>query len=178
MLVLLVFAAPLIGAYVTYKFWRPTATVNYGELIRPTAVPEDQLRELGGAPFSLSGLQGKWVLVSVDSAACDAPCERKLYLMRQLRVALGKNTDRVERLWLIDDQGEVAAKLKADFAGTAMVRALGAPALNTLAAPGSLRDHLFIIDPIGNVMMRYPKDPDPKGIMRDLNRLLKVSHVG
>ena len=84
-----------------FYVWPPEDTVNYGELIEPRVLPDLPLATAGGAPFRLSQLKGKWVLVSIDRATCDAYCELKLVYMRQLRLTQGKNRERVERLWLV-----------------------------------------------------------------------------
>src|SRR5262245_57865580 len=96
-------AAPVAASYLLYYFWPPDRTVNYGELIGPQPLPDTPLKLADGAPFQLSKLRGKWVLVVLDSGRCDANCDRKLVYMRQLRLTQGKNMDRVERVWLITD---------------------------------------------------------------------------
>jgi cytochrome oxidase Cu insertion factor (SCO1/SenC/PrrC family) len=178
LLVIAVFAAPVAGAYLAYKFWRPTSTMNYGELIAPTQMPTTPLTLANGGTFSLASQSGKWLMVSVDSGPCMEACEHKLYLMRQLRTALGKHQDRIERVWLIEDAAPLEAELVKKYLGTLFVRAAGADWLSRFPVKGSVRDHLYLIDPLGNLMMRYPKNPDAKRVLRDLNRLMTVSQVG
>ena len=155
-LIALVCAAPLVLGTLAYVFrWSPGETSNYGELVPPRPV---------------SGVErGKWVLVVFDSAACDAYCERKLYTIRQLRRAMGKDMDRVERLWVLTDAGKPRAEILPGIEGTRL--AAFAPA----EFPGNARDHIYLVDPQGNLMMRFPRDPDPSKMIKDLERLLKYT---
>ena len=164
----LFFAAPFALAWLAYWLdWAPGAGSNYGELISPP-------QPLAGAPFER--LRGKWVLVSFDPGACDAYCEKKLYFMRQLRRAQGKNMARVERLWLLTDGAAPPGRLLEAIEGTERAPA-GAFAARFPAA-GAVTDHIYVVDPLGNLMMRYPKDPDPSRMLKDLQRLLKVAGFG
>jgi hypothetical protein len=169
--------APVAASYFIYYFWPPGHTVNHGELIEPRPLPDPQLTLAGGAPFRLSQLRGKWVLVSVDSGQCQAHCERKLLYMRQLRLTQGKDRDRIERLWLINDEAAVRGGGAAAEEGTRVVRA-HAELLKAFPARGSASDHLYLVDPLGNLMMRFPRDPDPRLMTKDLSRLLKASRIG
>ena len=150
-------------AWAAWHFkWGTGSAGNYGELIAP--------QPLSGAAFQ--ELRGKWVLVTLDGAACDAYCERKLYFMRQLRTAQGKERSRVERLWVITDDGPPRAELLAAIEGTRISR------VKPDGFPGDPVDHIYLVDPLGNLMMRFPRDPDPSRMLKDLQRLLKYSQVG
>lgn len=164
-LIALACAAPVILATLAYYLdWAPGGTGNYGELIPP--------RPLAGAP--LDKLKGKWVLVTFDAAACDAYCEKKLYYLRQTRRAQGKEQPRIERAWLLTDPGPPRAELLQAIEGMHL-----APAGDLAQAfPGAPTDHIYLVDPLGNLMLRFPRDPDPKRIIRDLKRLLKYSRIG
>ncbi|HEX9184492.1 MAG TPA: cytochrome C oxidase subunit I [Burkholderiales bacterium] len=163
-----VFALPLVLAGLAYWLdWAPGTTANYGELVAPP-------RPLAGPPFD--ALRGKWVLVSFDAAACDAYCERKLYFMRQVRRAQGKDQDRVERLWMLTDDGQPRAEVLAAIEGTRLER--GTATAARFPAGASHADHIYVVDPLGNLMMRYPRDPDPSRMLKDLQRLLRLSQVG
>ncbi len=177
-LVLAVFAAPLLGAYWTYKHWRPAATMNYGELISPKQLSEAKLTLTDGTPYVPASARGKWLLLIVDSGECASTCEHKLYLLRQLRLALGKHQDRIERAWLVDDRVKPRPALIAEYPGTWLVDAADSDLLRQLDAQTSPRDYLYLVDPLGNLMMRYSKEPDPRRVLNDLNRLMKVSQVG
>ncbi len=188
---------PAVGPYLLWFFWQPTSFSNYGELVEPRALPSAALEVLvpaapavvpaGSAtaaapavPAVPPALRGKWFLLMVDAAQCDQRCERKLYHLRQLRTMQGKDMDRVERVWLIDDAGTPAARLAEPYAGTLLVRGPDAAllALLPVASGAQLRDHIWLVDPLGNLMMRYPPDADPSRIRKDMTRLLKYSRIG
>jgi hypothetical protein len=158
-------AAPFVLGTAAYFFdWSPGKPANYGEFIAPRPLP--------GPAFE--ALRGKWVLVSFDAAACDAYCERKLYLMRQVRTAVHKDAGRVERLWILTDAGKPRGDLLAAIEGTRIV-----PLGDSLRGfPGNPVDHVYVIDPLGNLMMRFPRDPDPSKLLKDLQRLLRLSQIG
>lgn len=163
--ILLACAAPFVLGWAAWYFgWGTGSRGNYGELISP--------RTLSGPPFM--DLRGKWVLVAFDTAACDAYCEKKLYFMRQLRKAQGKDQTRVERLWLITDAAMPRPELMAEIEGTRVARATE----GNEAFSGSRRDHIYLVDPLGNLMLRFPRDPDPSRMLKDLQRLLKYSRIG
>ena len=170
--------APVAASYLIYFFWPPSRTFNYGELIEPRQLPEARLTLADGTPFELSRLRGKWVLVTIDSAACNAACEKKLYYMRQVRRAQGKEMERVERAFLINDDAALAPAKMAPYAGTWMIRAAGNDVLRLFPAQGARSAHIYLIDPLGNLMMRYPPDPDARRMIKDLERLLKASRIG
>ncbi len=159
--------APVLAGWILYLFhWTPGATGNYGELIAP--------RTLSGPP--LEALRGKWLLVSFDAAACDAYCERKLYFMRQVRKAQGKEFERVERVWVVTDGQAPRPELLAAIEGT-RVFPLKNPAF-TADFPGTAVRHIYLVDPLGNLMLSFPQDPDPSKMVKDLQRLLKYSRIG
>lgn len=182
LLVLAVCAAPVIASYFAYYVIQPSGRTNYGTLLDPRAYPTPVLgaKSLDGKPVELSAYRGKWIMLQVDQARCEAACQKKLYEMRQLRTAQGKEMDRVERVWLITDNEPLETVLMREYDGTHMLRA-AAPAVQRWlpAAPGAtVRDHLYMIDPLGNLMMRFPKDAEPNKIKKDLTRLLKASRIG
>jgi hypothetical protein len=162
-LVFVACAAPFALGWAAWYFgWGTGRPGNYGELITP--------RLLAGPVFE--PLRGRWLLVAFDTAACDAYCEKKLYYMRQIRSALGKDQGRVERLWVLTDAGEPRPQLLAAIEGTRMARAPSA------AFPGDPVEHVYLVDPLGNLMMRFPRDPDPSRMLKDLQRLLRYSRIG
>jgi hypothetical protein len=175
----LLFTAPMAAAYLLYYFGPPVReTVNYGELIAPVALPDAPLARLDGEPFRLSQLRGKWVMLQVDSGRCTEACQRKLYAMRQVRKTQGREMQRIERVWLIDDSAPPDARILADYEGTWLVTNGSGAVARLLPAAGSPRDHIYLIDPLGNLMLRFPKDADPRRMVNDIGRLLKVSRVG
>jgi hypothetical protein len=184
LLVLLVCAAPVIASYVTYFVVRPEGRTNYSDLIEPALqlplASELRLADLQGGPVDPASLKGQWLLVIVAGADCDKRCEDALFLQRQLRETLGKERDRVDKLWLIPDAQPVRAEVLQAIAGVApatVLRASRGDLGRWLApAPGhALEDHLYVVDPMGRWMMRAPADPDPAKLKRDIERLLRAS---
>ena len=182
LMVLAVCATPVIASYFTYFVIKPQARTNYSELITPTReMPEAlAMRNLAGDPVTAASLHGQWLLVVVAGGACDALCEKQLYVQRQLRETLGREKDRVDKLWLIPDTAAPrAAVLEAISAGqpTTVLR-VDAAALAQWLAPSQgqqLADHIYLVDPMGQWMMRTPANPDPGKLKRDLDRLLRAS---
>ena len=147
----------------------PGAAGNYGTLLRPQPVVLPASAEL----------KGKWVLVQFDGGACNEACERKLYLMRQVRRAQGREMQRVARLWLLTDTVPPAPALRAAIEGTVIAPRDGIDAANgAFPAEGSVSDHVYLVDPLGNLMMRFPRDPEPSRVIKDLQRLLRASSFG
>ncbi len=176
--ILLVCAAPTIAAYLAYYVWPPSGRVNYGELIEPRPAPQTRLAGSDGKPFTLGELRGKWLMVTFDEAACADACAKKLFDMRQSRLAQGREMDRIERVWVLLDDGTPSAELARLTEGVHVARGKGTDVMAGFPAPESVRDHVYLVDPLGNVMLRFPRDADPRRMMKDLQRLLKVSRVG
>ena len=182
MLVLAVCAAPVIASYVTYFFIRPEGRTNYGTLIQPLRpVPADlPLSDLDGRPVSSRSLVGKWLLVVVAGGACDTVCEKNLWLQRQLRETLGRDKERVVKVWLVDDgvapRRELVDAIRIHTDMT-ILRAPAGPLSTWLTpAPGHrLEDHFYIVDPIGHWMMREPAAPEPRKLKSDIEKLLRAS---
>lgn len=180
--VLLICAAPVIASYFTYYVVRPDGRRNFGELIQPQhAMPNKAMvSTLEGKSEPLENLKGQWLLVSVAPAACDEACQNNLYLQRQLRESLGKEKERMDWVWLVSDQGEIPAAIAPGVTQATVVRADPNMIAQWLqpAAGQALADHLYVIDPMGHWMMRFPAKMDRKGASqakRDLDRLLRAS---
>ncbi len=174
-LILAVCVFPFIASVALYLFWRPQSFVNYGELLEPVALSGTTLAQRGGDAFRLDDLRGQWVLLTVDAGACDEHCLRKLYWMRQVRLAQGADQERIERVWLVSDAAQPPSEVAAAHTGLRQI-ALADPAfLERLPAAGAVSDHLYVIDPFGNLMMRYPRELDPSKMKKDLSRLLRIS---
>jgi hypothetical protein len=180
--VLAVCASPMIASYFTYYVIKPGAKNNYGALIDPRQYPMPtlQLQDQDGKVVELSSLKGKWLMLQIDDASCADNCQRKLLEMRQLRLAQGKGMDRIERVWLITDALPIAEQLKPGIAGTHLLRSDKSKLEKWLPTENgtTLQDHIYVVDPLGNLMMRYPKDADPNKIKKDLIKLLKASAIG
>lgn len=181
LLVLLVCAAPVVASYVTYYVVRPEARRNFGELIDPQRpLPNLAAQTLDGSTVNLRALKDQWLLISVAGAQCDATCARHLYLQRQLREGLGKDKDRLDWVWLIDDAAPVPAEILPALKTATVLRVPTQQLQGWLgASPGAkLSDHLYLVDPLGNWMMRFPAlltaEQAPK-VKRDLERLMRAS---
>lgn len=180
--VIAICALPVIASYLTYYVIKPQGRTNYGTLIDPRTypIPALGLTTLAGEPAGLEQYKGKWIILQIDSADCGSYCQKKLYEMRQLRLAQGKDMDRIERVWLITDKQPLDTMLMREFDGTQLLRADPGrvKAWLPVDAGTTVADHIYMIDPLGNLMMRFPKDADPNKIKKDLGRLLKASRIG
>lgn len=181
-LILLACAAPVIASYFTYYVIRPEGRSNYGTLIQPARTLPDALpmSDLDGRAVAPSTLRGQWLLVVVGPGGCDAACEQRLFMQRQFREMLGRERDRVDKVWLVTDDAPVAQPLRATLAAGDPVQVLRVPqqALARWLEPDagqSLDAHLYVVDPMGAWMMRMPRDPQPARVKRDLERLLRAS---
>jgi hypothetical protein len=179
--VLLVCAAPVIASYVTYYVIRPEGRRNYGELINPQRpLPALQAATQDGKPVDLRSLKGQWLLMSVSGAACDPACQQRLYLQRQMREALGKEKSRLDWVWLVNDGAAIDSRLQPALATSTVLR-IPDDALSQWLAPAAgqrLEDHIYLVDPLGNWMMRFPANMDAAGAAkakRDLERLLRAA---
>lgn len=180
-LLLLVCIVPVIASYYAYYVAPPSGRTNYGELVLPQRpAPKLALQRLDGTPFQIDELRGRWLLLHADSSACPKVCEEKLWKMRQVRLTTGKDRDRVERVMLLLDDAPVDTRLLREFEGTVFVRADRAALQPWLEPSGAtpLEAPIWIVDPLGNLMMRWPADADPNRMKRDLSRLLRASRVG
>lgn len=167
LLILAVFALPPLAAWLAHRWWQPTRFSNYGELIEPTSFQPADLKTPAGAPFALSALAGRWVMVQIAGTDCDAVCARSLYLAHQAHVAQGPDQERIRRLLL------ARANVPVSGVGAEGLEVAVQTGAETLPAPG-----LYLLDPRGRLMMRYPQPPDGKGLIKDLHRLLKASRIG
>lgn len=181
MAVLLVCAAPVIASYFTYYVVRPDARRNYGDLIEPQRpLPDVLALAQDGSTHNLRELKGQWLLVSVGSGRCDPACVQQLYFQRQLREALGKDKDRLDRVWLVSDTEPIATELLPGLKEATVLR-VPAEELNRWLQPGvghGIHEHLYVVDPMGNWMMRFPAHMDVAAASkakRDLERLMRAS---
>ncbi|MGH8297806.1 MAG: hypothetical protein ACRES6_00810 [Steroidobacteraceae bacterium] len=195
------FFAPLVASFWLYygTGWRPAGHVNHGELISPPRpLPSVNLPRVPIAPLSSAFANGRasgngelspdeptlfrstWTLAYVGNGGCDASCRQTLYVMRQTRLALGTEMTRVARVFLVT--GNCCAKgfLAREHAGLIVVDATGAAGERLLGEfPPEDRAHtLFIVDPLGNLMMRYDVRRSPRGLLIDLRKLLELSDIG
>lgn len=196
--------APVVASYVLYYGVRPEGRTNHGDLLEPqltvsslsvstlvratresgfvdvlSALPKDDARQ---GLSSLLDFRGRWLLVRVGPPACEATCEAQLWIQRQVRLATGRERDRVERIWLVPQDGSVTTPtvLKDDYSGTWVlgVRPEDLASWPLLQESREQAAHLWLVDPFGNLMMRFPADADPAKIKTDLMKLLKASRIG
>lgn len=170
----LVALAPIVASYTVYYFFPRTAAVNYGTLLATAPIPGVEGTLADGSPFRLDELRGRWVLVALGAGECSAGCERRLYATRQARTMQGKEQDRVVRVFLLSGDATPAPALPAQDSGLVVARVASAVAAKF---PGGT-NALYLVDPLGNLVLSYPEDPDIKGIAKDLTRLLKASQIG
>jgi hypothetical protein len=182
LLVLLVCAAPVVASYLTYFVIRPEGRTNYSDLMTPLRpVPADlPLTDLRGGPVRADSLKGQWLLVVVSGGACDATCERHLWLQRQLRETLGREKDRLDKVWLINDAAAPRSQTLDAIRTNTQATVLRVPpaALAAWLQPvkgQAITDHLYIVDPLGNWMMRVPPEAEPARLKRDVEKLLRAS---
>ncbi|MGU7771475.1 SCO family protein [Burkholderia sp. MR1-5-21] len=185
MLVLLglICAAPMIASYVTYYVIKPKGgSTNYGTLIEPQRPipPALTVTDETGKTMPLASLRGVWLFVMTDRSACDDACAKKLYFMRQVRVTQAGERHRITMVWLRSDAGPVPEKVDAAYPDTLKLIADPAAVAAWLPADAGTQDtdHIYMVDPNGNLMMRFPKDPNPSKIKGDVTKLLKWSSIG
>ncbi len=179
--ILLVCASPVIASYFTYYVVRPEGRRNFGELVQPLRpMPALQGSTLDGQSMALQGLKNQWLLVTVAGGACDAVCRQNLYFQRQLRESLGRDKERLDRVWLVSDAAAVPPDLLPALEGATVLR-LPADQLQAWLVPAAgqtLEKHLYVVDPHGNWMLRFPPALDLASAgkaKRDLERLLRAT---
>ncbi len=185
LMVLACCAAPVVASYFTYFVIRPEGRSNYSDLIPARPIPEQlPLTRLSGETIPSRALQGQWLLAVVAGGACDARCENNLTVQARLRETLGREKERVDKVWFITDDAEPTAATLAALSGAEVIR-VPHPDLAQWLQPATgqtLEDHLYIIDPMGQWMMRAPPIPSPKQdpapsakLKKDMERLLRAS---
>ena len=179
--VMLVCAAPVVASYFTYYVIRPEGRRNFGALIEPQrTLPAVEGRDLQGKAVTLTSLKGQWLFISVAGGACDAACQQHLYMQRQLREGLGKSKDRLDWVWLINDTTPVPPEIEPALKDATVLRVPAAELSQWLVPESgrSLPEHLYLVDPLGNWMMRFPAGLNAEGalqVKRDMDRLLRAA---
>jgi len=189
-LVLAIFAAPLLLAWLAisvFPDWKPENTTNRGDLIQPVRpLPAFKLVTLQGKSIDETFLRGKWTILYLAEGACERPCVEQLYNIRQIRLAQGKNIDRLQRLMLWNGKGVSEGQrqeLQAHFPGQliapvgeqeeALLRVFTLDEKDPFAA-----GRIYLVGPLGNLMMKYEPGEEPQGMIKDLEKLLKYSGLG
>jgi cytochrome oxidase Cu insertion factor (SCO1/SenC/PrrC family) len=189
LLLALLFALPMLVAYALYYGgWRPDAIHPHGELVQPARpITDVALVLIDARPIRFSELRGKWTLMTFSAADCLKACERNLHNMRQVIAAQGKEAERVQGLLVVTDSKALDGLRYAmkDYPGTRVivgppdaVASLAGQFMFPLQGGHDNQDHVYLVDPLGNFMMRYAADADPTGIRKDLARLLRASRIG
>ncbi|HEV7815377.1 MAG TPA: cytochrome C oxidase subunit I [Janthinobacterium sp.] len=183
LLVLFVCAAPLLFSYLTYYVIKPQGRTNYGTLIDPRDYPVPAAlgaTTLDGKATGLAAYKGKWIMLQTGSSDCADACRKQLFAMRQLRLMQGKEMERIERVWMITDAKPLDTMLIREYDGVHMLRVPPQPlkAWLPVEAGDSADGHIFLIDPLGNLMMRFPRDAEPAKVKKDISKLLMASAIG
>jgi hypothetical protein len=172
----------VIASYLAVYVVKPgSGDSAYGELIQPTVgLPDVTGVDLQGRSVPLRSLKGQWLLITVGPSTCDASCEQRLFVQRQLREMLGRERERVDKVWLVTDDRPLAPALQQAVMRGVPVQVLrvAQPDVQAWLKPArgqALEDHLYLVDPMGEWMMRVPVSPDPAKVKRDLDRLLRAS---
>ena len=173
LLLAIVAIAPVIASYSAYYFFPREQRTNYGELLAIPAPPMAGTRADGQA-FALSQLRGKWVLFAGSHGSCDAACQRDLFATRQARTIQGREMDRVQRVWLVTDEATPDATLLAQHPDLLVAHV---PRAALAALPAGV-DRIYLVDPLGNLVLAFPGDPDIKRMAKDVERVLRASRIG
>ncbi|GJL73300.1 MAG: hypothetical protein NMNS01_24990 [Nitrosomonas sp.] len=174
---MLLLLAPVVISYTLFfSDYRPESS-NYGELLNVQKLSGSGVDQSDNTILRMKDLRGKWVMLMVNSGHCDEACQLKLYYMRQVRLVQNTEKHRVERLWLIDDNVPVDADLVEKYEGTRFVNARDSELLELIATRETQQNHIFLVDPMGNLMMRFPEDLDPSLMAKDIKHLLHVSQI-
>jgi len=184
--VALMFFAPLALSFYLYygKSWHPGGRVNAGELIEPARPSPALALQLAAATAHTDPqfLKGKWTLLYVQHGRCDEECRRRLYDTRQVRLALDREMNRVQRVFIADGDCCDLKELLAAHPDLVAVRSSAADDSLLALLPersSTLNSHrVYLIDPLGNLMMFYAADARPKGMLEDMKRLLRLSSIG
>lgn len=181
------FGLPYLAAYYFY-FNRDSLdlnTTNYGTIVNPgRPVPDTTLVKLDGSTMQMAESRGKWLLISIGSSQCAQACQENLYKLRQVKKAIGQEHKRINKYFFLTDDKSLDSfrDLLVDYKGMQVILPSGdqyMEFLSIFSVDGqSIEDGIYIIDPLGNYMMKYSKDEEPMKILKDMERLLKVSKIG
>ena len=175
-LILLLFAAPFLAAEWAFRYWQPERFSNYGTLLGAREFAPAGLEDSRGRPFDLASLRGRWVLLSAAPEGCGEACRNNLYLMRQVRLAAGRDQGRIERLLL--SSAPLDASLAREHPGLHQVLLKDVRALDPeLGRPEGDR-HIYLLDPLGRMVLRFPAEAEGTRMLKDMKRLLQYSKLG
>lgn len=185
LIVLVIFVLPvLISSLMYFTEWRPSSTVNHGELILPARpIADAAMTTLDGKQVKISDLRDKWAMVYFDSSACPEACMSQIYFMRQVHASQGKNYDRIQRVFMLTDSksvDELKGKLKEYpdmlvWTGDQLQTAKLTHEFGVDTQSADFQRYIYLLDQQGNLMMRYKPGVEPAGVRKDIERLLKYS---
>lgn len=181
LLAVLFFLPVALAAGLHLSGWRPAPSAAHGSLVLPPQpVADVVLGEVGGKPVSLGSFRSRWTLLYFGPAECPADCRRSLHAMRQVHIAQGKELERVQRVFVACGPTPPGGqdRLARDFPGMAVVAASGAGDGGSWPERWPREGRIFLVDPMGNLVMFYEPNADPGGMRKDLARLLSYSWVG
>jgi cytochrome oxidase Cu insertion factor (SCO1/SenC/PrrC family) len=166
--ILAVSIAPVLASYLSYYVWKPQGGKSYGDMLTVKSVIDTPLQTMDGRASSFAEFKGKWLLVMANTSQCSTSCMETLFALRQFRLAQGKNMHRVERLWLVTDVDtpNMEAVKQADGA---QIRRIPSP----VPLPGDVADSYYLLDPLGNQVLRYSRMAEPNKVIKELGKLLK-----
>ncbi len=157
---------------------------SYGDLVNPPrSLKPPVLHDLQGRPFGAEQWQKKWNIVTVDTSGCAESCQAQVYMLKQVHTSLGKETQRVQRVLLVPAEFKNQTSIDLQKKYPDLIILAGADnATIAFAKEFNVHDqsssNVYLVDPLGNLMMTYSKNKDPKGLRSDLTRLLKNSWAG
>ena len=166
--------APVALSYAVYHLAPREAFTNYGELLPTTTAPAIAATLAEGTPLRIDAASGRWTVVMAAGGACDGVCTQQLYATRQARTIQGRERERVKRVWLITDAAQPKRELLAEHPDLVVARTTAAEAARLPRGAHAL----YLIDPLANLVLAWPAEPDIKSMANDLNRLLKASRIG
>lgn len=177
LIIILILASPVFLATTYYLMGFNPGSMNYGDLLEVQKVKGDGVNQVDNTIFRMKDLHGKWAMVTIDSGECNEACRLKLFYMRQTRIMQHTEKGRVERLWLIDDNKAVSDELLEEYKGTLFINAKDSELIKAIESEEVNRNHIYLVDFMGNLMMRFPEDLEPKKMSEDIKRLLHVSQL-
>ena len=189
LLIFAIFAIPLLLASVYLHMVRGSGgqigDTSRGQLIDPAVPLTAFTLQQGDGVFDLGVVRGSWTMLYLPEGECDDACELNLYHMRQVRLALNHRMDRVQRAVLVQSPMQLSAKLRAEHPGLMVVTGTEAEQERLRGQVRAaehdmegIRNAIYLIDPFGNIMLRFPPNLAPKSMLKDIKHLLKVSRIG
>ena len=156
--------------------WRPAGAASHGELLTPPR-PVPALADTAGKPVGKAAFENHWTIIVAGSGPCEAACRQWIAATRQVHVALYKQMPRVQRAWVTDRPGADPAPLLAIQPDLHPLVATGADAAAAFDL-GTAGHRVFVVDPLGQIILRYAPDADPKAVLKDMDRLLRYAWAG